>query len=157
MKKERLTPVAGQLYTHNRRNAFQSRSYYTVKFTRFTDGRSAWCFLMLNATRIRYDGKDKEFPRKSFTCEPFFCFFLIFCVQSYGFSCETAWRQLVHLLVQIGSRGDLVCFLSLEHGCRGWNGFFITSIFINTSTISVNYLRTSSFGQINRIKQILFR
>ena len=59
---------------------------YTVKFTRFTDGRSAWCFLMSNATRILYGGKDKEFPRKSFTCEPFFCFFLIFSFAKLGFS-----------------------------------------------------------------------
>ena len=133
MKKERLTPVAGQLYTHNRRNAFQSRSYYTVKFTRFTDGRSAWCFLMSNATRILYGGKDKEFPRKSFTCEPFFLLF------SYFFVCKVRVFRAIW-------RDDnwFICWFKLVHaGICGvfyhWNtdvgdetDFFITSIFIKT-------------------------
>ena len=113
MKKERLTPVAGQLYTHNRRNAFQSRSYYTVKFTRFTDGRSAWCFLMSNATRILYGGKDKEFPRKSFTCEPFFCFFLIFSFAKLGFSVRNG-------VMTTGS------FAGSNWFTRGFGAFFIT-------------------------------
>ena len=68
---------------------------------------------MLNATRIRYDGKDKEFPRKLFTCEPFF----LLC--DY-FSRAKLWFSVRNGVMATGS------FAGSNWFTRGFGVFFIT-------------------------------
>ena len=123
MKKERLTPAwgryiptdialsrgqgtAGCMYSQQEERLSVSVQY-TVKFTRFTDGRSTLRFLLSAATPECCDGKDTESFWKSFTCEPFFYVFLsIFLRRArrvFRFTAAKLRLSLWTTLVQTGS------------------------------------------------------